>query len=400
MEDDHSLPPSTAAEMIDDMTNPLPPLYHLPEGSLSGQDRPADRARRLEATLVPVTDCAFARLAKECADLYDKFVATATPNPSPPGNNNYPFGNNGQNPVLEPETDSILHISKREFTTFIALFHHLAVTPLPHGDLVERELKLGHEQDLLSREREALKKREEDVTRREAALATMRDDEDEFNRQLRSMFSQGHDAGYKMGFEFGRRKAMPLTYQLHISALEEIHRRIREITDRCERLGARGMGGRGGMVAELERLQTAVEFLVRKTCAAAGEKGLDLEDLMRMVGVEVTTADGRGERVDYREFLRMAERRKRKVTDGEERMAMERERQKRKREMARARGEDADVEMGEPGTSGQASKATTTQEERQYPAAFWSRAWEDKPRNDGPQFGNLPSSDVEFENSD
>ncbi|KAK3305932.1 uncharacterized protein B0T15DRAFT_511793 [Chaetomium strumarium] len=394
MEHQPSLPPSTAEQMPDEMNNRLPALQHRP----ILHHLPM---RYLESRLVPVTDQNFAELAKECADMYDNFVASGTPNPSPPANNT---------PFVEPESDSILHISQRELTSFLALFHRLTVSPFPHANVVQREANLAHEKELISQQAEALAKREEDVARREAALAMMRDDEAAFNQQLTDVWKQGNDAGYKTGFEFGRREAVPLTYQLHISALEEIHRRVRELKARCDRLGARGMGGRGGMVAELDRLCIAVEFQVRKTRAGSAQKGLDLEDLMRISGVEVDGEEG-GEAVNYTKFLRMAERRKKRITDGEERKAMEKERQKRMRQKARvAGGEDDgddgdDVEMGNSNASkgkgiDRTGTTTTVNQNPLYPAAFWTREWQARPKNDGPQFDNLPSSDWEFENSD
>jgi hypothetical protein len=343
-------------------------------------------------------------LGKQCADLYDKFVASGTPNPSPP-----PINANGP---VEPETDFTLHISQRELNSFLVMFHHMTLAPLPHGEVVQREIRLDREQNRLSQQREALEKREADVTRREAALAMMRDDEVAFNKQLTDVWNQGYEAGYKTGFEFGRREAVPITYQIHISALEEIHRRVRELKDRCNRLGARGMGGRGGMVAELERLGTAIEFLVRKTRAGAAEKDLDLGELLAVSGVDVVDGD-EGDAVNYKNFLRMAERRKKRITDEEEGKAMEKERQKRMRRKSGVveneeddnNDDDADVEMGNSAaTKGKGVDRTDTttavNQNPLYPAAFWTREWQARPKNDGPQFDNLPSSDWEFENSD
>ncbi|KAK4234372.1 hypothetical protein C8A03DRAFT_37857 [Achaetomium macrosporum] len=91
--------------------------------------------------------------------------------------------------------------------------------PSPAPSSQKGQIKLQHEQQLLDHRREILAKGEGDITRPHLHLET------------------GHDAGYKTGFEFGRRKAVPVTYQMHITALEEIHRWARTIRGRCERLG-------------------------------------------------------------------------------------------------------------------------------------------------------------------
>ncbi|KAK4120596.1 hypothetical protein N657DRAFT_683418 [Parathielavia appendiculata] len=132
---------------------------------------------------------------------------------------------------------------------------------------------------------------------------------------------KGYDAGYKPGFELGRRSAVPVAYQMHLSALGEIFRRAKEIrADLQVKLNAssglnNGMvHGQGHRVAptgmmvklgtELGKLEGTVEYLVRKTAVAAGEGGLGLDELTSMVvggGNE-----GRRDGVELCEFLRMA----------------------------------------------------------------------------------------------
>jgi hypothetical protein len=358
MTDLSSIPDPTAEQFRQEYhfyRNQQPVLLGEAEARDGGSLPHGNYTRLLEGDLIPVTDRESQQLAKRCADLYDKFLASATVDGG--GNKNHAANNRAENNnnndgniKLENSTNNAttnhshpttnnagttppktLHIPLQDFLEFTSLFHNLIHKANPSPDK-DKEAQLQQRET-------ALNTREASLARREST-ANLLFSTSLLTQQLTSVWQQGYEAGYKPGFELGRRSAVPVAYQVHLASLGEVLRRVKDLRVKAESSDVGGMGMEGRELGmEFGKLEGAVEFMVRKTCLAAREGELGLDEMMGMV-LGGRGGNGGQDGVELGEFLRMAlegEDRKWRKGKGKDREVMSGQGQK----------EDGDMDMEE-----------------------------------------------------